>query len=227
MVLGGGRRGSESQDETLDRANPPWLYHPVSRQAVIRCMLFHCICSHGGTKSFYSWCSDSMLERWWRIFTFLLIVFSRISINGTCDLIGLFSLLWKQKVYVLLASDRCCSNSPLWYFFPRKFYSSVIWLTWWFFLVLVPEDEIIVRMETVQLFQASIRNLLSTICFQVLSALCWIRQVLPPSQLLSLSLHQLVEYDNNTWSDTWTSWQVIVFSKSASNLWRKHEQLWF
>lgn len=81
--FGGGRRRSESQDETRDRANPPWEYHPASRQAVIHCMLLQCVCSHGGSKSLHVRCNDSMREWRRRIFTFLpLVISSNFNFTG-------------------------------------------------------------------------------------------------------------------------------------------------
>lgn len=72
-------------------------------------------------------------------------------------------------------------------------------------------------MEIVQVFQASMRKLLSAVGLQDIYALLWTREVTAlgqrvghissslPSHQLSLSLSQLVKLDNNTWSGTKTT----------------------
>lgn len=86
---------------------------------------------------------------------------------------------FRQEVHLLQkGSHRSCVNNPLWCFFLWEIYSSVIWLKRWI-KVLLPEYEI---MEIVQPFLASIRKLLSTVCFQDMHALSWTRDVMIVTQ---------------------------------------------
>lgn len=136
--------------------------------------------------------SRSKWPKIWLVFFFSLLLLRQI--------IGYYGL--GQEVHLLQkGSNKSCVNGPLWCFFFLFFYSSAIWLKRWL-KVLLPADEIMALMEVVQVFQASMRKLLSTVGLQDIYALLWTREVTAlwqrvghissslPSHQLSLSLRQ-------------------------------------